>query len=110
MEGQKYDNDKLPIFTVLVKQFPDAIKEVVKCSKVGHNKYPNDTDYMNFKRVDISDNPYRYLEAAQRHLFESGGELTIDIETIKYGSAIHLAQAAWNILAHLQIRLENNNL
>lgn len=44
MIGQKFSQDKLPIHTVVFEQFPNAIKEVVKCSLAGHKKYPNDVD------------------------------------------------------------------
>jgi len=106
MEGQKFDDGKLPMFTVLFKQFPLAMKEVVRCSQSGHNKYPNDTDWMNFKRVDLTKNTNRYLDAAIRHLIESKGLLSNDETMTKHGGALHLAQAAWNILAHLEIKLE----
>ena len=106
-EGQKFDDGKLPLFTVLFKQFPNALKEVVRCSNSGHNKYPNDTDWMNFKRVDLSKNPDRYLNAGTRHLMESEGELLWNEDMEEYGGALHLAQAVWNILAHLERKLEN---
>ena len=49
MEGIKNDKGKLPYYTVLFKQFPLAIKEVIKCSSAGHNKYKEtDLDWQNF--------------------------------------------------------------
>lgn len=110
IEGQKFDDGKLPIFTVLVKQFPNAIQEVVRCSNSGHNKYPNDTDWRNFKRVPLDANRYRYLEASTRHLLLSGGELVWNEDMIEYGGALHLAQSIWNQLAHLQRLLEEESL
>ena len=107
MEGQKFDEGKLPLFTVLFKQFPKALTEVSRCSASGHNKYPNDVDYMNFIRVDITENPNRYLDAALRHLMASDlGSLKKDESMEQYGGAIHLAQVAWNILAHLERKLQ----
>jgi hypothetical protein len=107
-QGQKFDEGKLPMFTVLVKQFPNAVKEIVKCSQAGHIKYPNDTDYLNYQRVDLTDNPNRYLDAATRHLFESEGELKLNEDMKEYGDVLHLAQFIWNGLAHLEIKLNGN--
>jgi hypothetical protein len=101
MDGQKFDNDKLPYYTVLFKQFPLAFKEVVKCSLAGHNKYPLDTDWMNFKRVSNAEN--RYLNASLRHMSESG----INEDMKEYGEVLHEAQVIWNLCAALQIKLEN---
>lgn len=107
MKGIKLDKNKLPLFTVLFKQFPDAIQEIVKCSNAGHIKYrETDKDWMNFSRVDLSENPNRYLDASVRHLLESKGELLINEDMKEYGETYHLAQAAWNILAHLEIKLK----
>lgn len=108
LEGQKFDEGKLPIFTVLVKQFPKAFNEIARCSASGHKKYPADVDYMNFKRVSLEENNNRYLDACMRHLIESQGGLKKDAGMEPYGGAIHLAQAAWNILAHLEIKLSEN--
>jgi len=107
-EGQKFDSGKLPMFTVLFRQFPNAIKEVVRCSQSGHNKYPNDTDWQNFRRVSLKENPDRYLNASMRHLEQSGGKLKSDPDMAQYGGALHLAQSIWNLLAHLERKLQEN--
>ena len=98
-EGQKWSNDKLPVHTVIFKQFPDALKEVIICSQAGHKKYPNDIDWMNFKRVPDAEN--QYMNAAIRHMLENG----YNEDMIKYGNIRHDAQVIWNLLAALQIRL-----
>lgn len=101
MKGQKFSNDKLPLYTVIFKQFPLALQEVAKCSQAGHKKYPNDVDWMNFKRVEDAEN--QYLNAAIRHLMEEG----INEDMLEYGEITHISQVLWNFLAHLQIKLEN---
>jgi hypothetical protein len=101
MKGQKFSEGKLPLYTVMFKQFPLALQEVAKCSQAGHLKYPNDIDWMNFKRVEDAEN--QYLNAAIRHLMEDG----INKDMKEYGKITHISQVAWNILAHLQIKLEN---
>jgi hypothetical protein len=108
-EGLKYDAGKLPIYTTIFKQFPLAIKEISKCSQAGHLKYPDDKDWLNYKRVSLEENPNRYLDAALRHLDMSDGDIVnIDLQLKEsgYGEVCHLAQAAWNILAHLERKLE----
>ncbi len=98
-KGQKHDKGKLPYYTVLFKQFPAALKEVVKRSNYGHNKYKEtDQDWMNFKRVDNKDN--RYLNAAMRHLKDWGKE---DYEA---SGTSHAGAVIWNLLAQLEKELE----
>lgn len=102
-KGQKFSEGKLACYTVLFEQFPLAIKEVIKCSQAGHNKYPEDKDWSNFRRVE---NPvFQYRNAAIRHLFEKG----INKDMLEYGEVLHEAQVIWNLLAALQIELENKN-
>jgi hypothetical protein len=103
MEGQKFSADKTPLYTVFFKQFPDALVEVAKCSQAGHLKYPNDVDWMNFKRVPNAIESYR--NACVRHLMESG--VNDDME--KFGTVLHQAQAIWNLLAALEIELANES-
>jgi hypothetical protein len=100
-KGQKFSDDKIPLFTVIFKQFPNAIREVAKCSQAGHKKYPADTDWMNFKRVENAKESYR--NAAIRHLMESG----VNQDMKEYGEILHEAQAIWNLLAALELSLED---
>lgn len=44
MKGQKFSQNKIPAYTVIFQQFPNAIQEVIKCSQAGHKKYPDDID------------------------------------------------------------------
>lgn len=96
--GAKYSNDK-PTMGIMLRQFPLALHGVAERSLYGHNKYKEfDHDWMNFKRAPDAIN--QYLNAAVRHLAEIGDE---------EDSLEHLKAAAWNILATLQITLEQNN-
>ena len=100
--GQKYSKDKLPIYTVIFKQFPNAIREVVKCSQAGHNKYiETDTYWDNFKHVPDPINQYR--NAALRHMGEEG----INEDMKEYGKCTHEGQTIWNLLAALEIELSH---
>lgn len=98
--GQKFSNDKLPYDIVLFKQFPNALQEVIKCSKAGHEKYKEtDTDWQNFLRVE--DAEQKYKDAALRHKTESG----IIEDMIPFGEMTHEAAVVWNSLAALEIKL-----
>ena len=93
--GVKYSKEKAPMYTML-KQFPLALEAVAQRSSYGHIKYKDfDEDWMNFKRVPDAKN--QYLNASVRHLAE------IEDDENSLG---HLKAAAWNILAALQLTLE----
>lgn len=95
--GAKYNGGKAPMGNLL-KQFPLALEGVAERSAFGHNKYKEfDADWMNFKRVDNAKE--EFINSAVRHLAEIGEENSIE----------HLKAAAWNILATLQIRLEEES-
>lgn len=101
---QKNDNNKLPYYTVLFRQFPYSIEQVVTRSVIGHEKYhATDQNWDNFKTVD----PERYLNAAIRHLINP---MDIDEDAPQYNTE-HIAAAIWNLLAYLQVQheLRNNN-
>lgn len=101
--GIKNDSDKLPYYTVLFKQFPLALKEVIKCSQAGNKKYfDTDKDFQNFSRVPNSNT--RYKNALLRHLSEEG-----IVEDMKeYGEMTHEGAVVWNALADLEIKLRQN--
>ena len=107
-KGVKFDKGKTPLFLAFL-QFKDSLKEIYKCSEAGHNKYKeHDKDFKNFERVvDMNDRDirYTYLNAELRHLSQSEGELIVNEEENVY----HIAQCAWNILAHIQLLLNEKN-
>ena len=89
-EGLKYDGGK-PRAALVLGGFANALLEVAKVGTFGAEKYaPN-----NWKLVDRE----RYEDALFRHLLQwQSGEL-VDPET----GLLHLAHAAWNALAILQL-------
>ncbi len=98
--GSKKDDGKLPIATVIQKQFPNAIKAISECSLFGHEKYKDlgDADWLNLHRVENGVD--RYANAMMRHLLEAGIDFTnIDSET----GLNHIKHAVWNALALLEI-------
>ncbi len=103
MTGQKFSEGKLPLYTFIFDQFPLALQEVCKCSQAGNKKYNLDVDWQNFKRVE---NPhFQYKNAAMRHLMEKG----VNQDMLEYGNILHSAQAIWNLLADLEIHLEQSS-
>lgn len=103
-EGVKKDLNKLPYYTVLFKQFPNAIAEVIRCSKAGNNKYhETDKDWQNFSRVENAET--RYKNAMLRHMMEEG-----EVEDmIQYGGMSHEGAVVWNALADLEVNLRNRD-
>lgn len=102
-EGKKNDNGKLPYHIVLFQQFPLALREVIKCSSAGHEKYKEtDTDWQNFSRLDNANS--RYKNASLRHMTETG--IVDDMK--QYGEMTHEGAVIWNLLADLEIKLRNN--
>lgn len=87
---------KLPLYTVLKKQFKNALTCVVERSEFGHRKYfETDQDYQNFRQHSVEE----YSNALMRHLFEEGEGTEKE----------HMIATAWNALARLEIYLQDGN-
>ena len=102
-EGTHYTNEanerkSMPVYSGVLKYFPDAIKEVAKASLVGQKQHNPDKP-LAWDR-DKSGDEY---DALTRHLIDSTQE---DYDT---DGVLHLAKVAWRALAGLQKHLENNN-
>ena len=92
----KFTRKETPIFTGVLNYFPDAIREVARCSYVGQQQHNPDKP-LAWDRSKSGDE----LDALSRHLLESG---TIDTDGIR-----HSAKVAWRALANLQKEIENDN-
>ena len=86
----------LPLYTFLTQYFPDAIAELVKVSVKGNEQH-NPGQPMNWARGKSTDQ----LDAAMRHLFDHGVGIRFGVDGQRT-----LAQAAWRLLAQLQLDLE----
>jgi len=82
-----------PVFTGVVKYFPDALMEVARCSAAGNNQHHADKP-LHWDRSKSGDE----LDALARHLIGAG---TIDDDGVR-----HSAKVAWRALANLQKELE----
>lgn len=97
----------LPMFTFLTEYFPDAIIELVKVSVAGNVQH-NPGEKMHWARGKSMDQ----LNTAMRHIFDHGMGNVYDeeppevIACIGHDGTMHLAKAAWRILAEIQLICE----
>ena len=83
-----------PVFSGVLKYFPDAIREIAKCSFQGQQQHNPDKP-LAWDRSKSGDE----LDALTRHLLEAG---TIDTDGVR-----HSTKVAWRALANLQKEIEN---
>lgn len=87
------ERKRIPLYSGLVKYFPDALIEVSKVSFIGNEQH-NPGEPLHWARGKSMDQEDTLL----RHLFESG---SIDSDGQR-----HSAKMAWRALAILQLELE----
>ena len=85
-----------PVFSGVLNYFPDAIRDIARCSKAGNDQH-NPNQPLHWDRSKSGDE----LDALTRHLLEAG---TIDTDGIR-----HSTKVAWRALANLQKEIENNS-
>jgi len=86
-----------PVYSGVLKYFPDALKEVSKASKAGNDQHhPNKP--LHWDKTKSFDNE----DALVRHLIDHSKDPMDD------DGVLHLTKVAWRALASLQIYLENN--
>ena len=93
---EKEDRKKIPVYSGVINYFPDAIKEVAKCSYAGQQQHNPDKP-LSWDRSKSGDE----LDALMRHLIDAG---TIDTDGVR-----HSAKVAWRALANLQKEIENES-
>tara|TARA_B110000211_G_scaffold222513_1_gene271280 strand:- start:1777 stop:2145 length:369 start_codon:yes stop_codon:yes gene_type:complete len=86
-----------PIFSGVLNYFPDAIREVAICSRIGNEQH-NAGKPLHWDRSKSGDE----LDALTRHLMEAG---TMDTDGVR-----HSAKVCWRALANLQKEIERDNL
>lgn len=101
MEGKKYDQDKAPLYRGCLSYFPNALMAVADVSKYGVEKYK--TEYAERNWSIVKDAIDRYQDAALRHVCLQ------DFRPWDQESGrLHLAHAAWSLLAALELSLQQN--
>ena len=94
MEKNKNKRKEMPIYTGVLKYFPDAICEVAKCSYRGNRQHhPDKPLHWDRSKSTVE------LDALTRHLLEVG---KLDTDGVR-----HSAKVAWRALANLQKEIEN---
>jgi hypothetical protein len=89
------DRKNIPLYSGLIKYFPDALAAVAEVSRVGNQQH-NPGSKLHWDRSKSTDE----LDALTRHLAEAGG---IDKDGLS-----HSAKIAWRALANLQKEIEGN--
>lgn len=89
------DNQRkaVPIYSGVLRYFPDALAEVARCSKAGNDQH-NPGQPLHWDRSKSKDE----LDALTRHLIDAG---TLDSDGQR-----HSAKVAWRALANLQKEIE----
>lgn len=88
------ERKNIPIFSGVLRYFPNAIRAVAECSMAGNEQHNPGTP-LHWDRSKSGDE----LDALTRHLMEAG---TIDSDGI-----YHDTKVAWRALANLEKLLEN---
>ena len=87
----------MPVYSGVLKYFPDALKEVSKASKAGNDQHHPDKP-LHWDKTKSTDNE----DALVRHLIDHSKDPVDD------DGVLHLTKVCWRALASLQIYLENN--
>lgn len=87
----------MPVYSGVLKYFPDALKEVSKASKAGNDQHHPDKP-LHWDKTKSFDNE----DALVRHLIDHTKDPMDD------DGVLHLTKVAWRALASLQIYLESN--
>lgn len=91
--GRKDDGDK-PLAAILYQDFPRALQAVIQVASFGARKYSR------HNWLHVPEAPTRYEDALHRHL------LAAQVEPLDPDSGLsHMAHAAWNTLAVLELAL-----
>ena len=85
-----------PVFSGVLKYFPNALKEVSKCSKAGNDQHHPDKPL--HWDMDKSKDEY---DALTRHLIDH------TIDPMDTDGILHLTKVAWRALAGLERHLTN---
>lgn len=95
MTSDPKERKGIPLYSGLLKYFPDALCAVAEVSRVGNEQH-NPGQPLHWDRTKSMDQH----DCLLRHLLEAG---TIDTDGVR-----HSAKLAWRALAALQLELERN--
>ena len=95
-EDEAQKRKDTPVFSGVLKYFPNAIKEVSKCSKAGNDQHHPDKPL----HWDMNKSKDEY-DALTRHLIDH------TINPMDTDGILHLTKVAWRALAGLERHLTN---
>jgi len=96
IESKAQKRKDTPVFSGVLKYFPNALKEVAKCSKAGNDQHHPDKPL--HWDMDKSKDEY---DALTRHLIDH------TINPLDDDDVLHLTKVAWRALAGLERYLTN---
>lgn len=88
----------IPLYSGLVKYFPDALIAVAQCSYRGNAQHNGPDAPLEWDRSKSTD----HLDCELRHLFDHAMGVQVDTDQTE-----HLTKNAWRALAALQVFLES---
>jgi len=91
------DRKSQPVYTGVLKYFPDALKYVSQVSNAGNLQHHPDKP-LHWDKSKSTDNE----DALSRHLIDHS------VNPVDDDGLLHLGKVAWRALASLQIYLEND--
>ena len=98
-ETKAQKRKKMPVYSGVLKYFPDALKEVSKASQAGNDQHGNG-DKLHWDRSKSGDE----LDALTRHLMDHS------IDPMDDDGMLHLTKVCWRSLAALQKYLEGEDV
>jgi hypothetical protein len=90
-------NKDFPVYSGVLKYFPNAIMEVSRCSKIGNDQH-HPEEPLHWDKDKSTD----HEDAMVRHLIKHASNPMDD------DNVLHLAKVAWRALASLETYLEDN--
>tara|TARA_R110002074_G_scaffold108381_1_gene233902 strand:- start:1025 stop:1405 length:381 start_codon:yes stop_codon:yes gene_type:complete len=99
VEDVAKERKQTPVFSGVLKYFPNALKEVAKCSQAGNVQHDNG-DKLFWDRSKSGDE----LDALTRHLIDHS------INPLDDDGQLHLAKVCWRALAGLEKYLEGQDI
>lgn len=96
---EEYDRKKIPVFSGVMKYFPDALMEVAKVSYTGNEQH-NPGEELHWAREKGGND----LDALSRHLIDHAKGIKFDDD-----NCYHMAKVIWRGLATLQREIDNKN-
>ena len=95
VKSEAQERKDTPVYSGVLKYFPNALKEVSKCSLAGQKQH-NQGDELYWDKTKSFDNE----DALVRHLIDHS------VDPMDTDGVLHLSKCAWRALAALEIYLE----